>query len=125
MSVQNPEGISVACRQEFRITTPILPLLALVFVNSDKMSSQRWSHGRKQFLASQGADHRLGNWENCLYSHLFLGSLENLEIGQFLRHKQQRYQNTLLTRTAGPWTEVLNTHRAWRLLVYVDYSKFP
>ncbi|KRX65742.1 hypothetical protein T09_341 [Trichinella sp. T9] len=108
MSVQNPEGISVACRHEFRITTPILPLLALVFVNSDKMSSQRWvrklavwSHGRKQFLASQGADHRLGNWENCLYSHLFLGSLENLEIGQFLCHKQQRYQNTLLTRTAG------------------------
>ncbi|KRY07242.1 hypothetical protein T12_6812 [Trichinella patagoniensis] len=42
MSVQNPEGISVACRQEFRITTPILPLLALVFVDSDKMSSRRW-----------------------------------------------------------------------------------
>ncbi|KRY04867.1 hypothetical protein T03_4096, partial [Trichinella britovi] len=81
MGVHNSEGISVICRQEIRITiaTPIMPLDAVAIVDSDKVSSQRlvrklavWSYGRIRLLASQWANHRLGNWESCPYSHLFL-----------------------------------------------------
>ncbi|KRY52252.1 hypothetical protein T03_15701 [Trichinella britovi] len=72
MGVHNSEGISVICRQEIRITiaTPIMPLDAVAVVNSHEMTSQRlvrklavWSYGRIRLLASQWANHRLGNWE--------------------------------------------------------------
>ncbi|KRZ55618.1 hypothetical protein T02_13582 [Trichinella nativa] len=106
MGVHNSEGIPVICRQEIRITisAPIMPLDAVAIVNSHEMTSQClvrelavWSYGRIRLLASQWANHRLGNWESCPYSHLFLGSLENFEVGQFFRPKQRRHQNTLLT----------------------------
>ncbi|XP_003373756.1 conserved hypothetical protein [Trichinella spiralis] len=79
VGVHNSEGIPVICRQEIRITiaTPVMPLDAVTIVDSHEMTSQRlvrkltvWSHGRVRFLASQWADHRLGDWESCPYSHL-------------------------------------------------------
>ncbi|KRZ48395.1 hypothetical protein T02_11910 [Trichinella nativa] len=71
--VHHTEEVPVICQQEFRTTfvTPVLPLNAVVTVDSDKMSSQRLggklvfrSHGRVRLLASQGIDHRLGNRES-------------------------------------------------------------
>ncbi|XP_003373731.1 conserved hypothetical protein [Trichinella spiralis] len=89
VSVHNAEGILVVCRQEFRITitTSVLPLEAVATVASDKVSSQClvrklviWSYGRIRFLASQWADHRLGNWESCPYSHRFFGELRGRAV---------------------------------------------